>query len=69
VKGFNDKLVTALPPLRRVAVMMFTGHLDTGKINFVERSLITLMKVPTGDLRDWDAIAAWTRTLAGKMGL
>jgi hypothetical protein len=49
--------------------MMFTGHLDTVKINFVERSLITLMKVPTGDLRDWDAIAAWTRTLAGKMGL
>jgi hypothetical protein len=27
------------------------------------------MKVPTGDFRDWDAIAAWAKTLAGKMGL
>jgi hypothetical protein len=27
------------------------------------------MKVPTGDFRDWDAIAAWARTLTGKMGL
>jgi hypothetical protein len=38
-------------------------------MNFVERSLTSHMKVPTGDFRDWDAIATWARTLAGKMGL
>jgi hypothetical protein len=38
-------------------------------MNLVERSLTTLMKVPTGDFRDWDAIAAWAKTLAGKMGV
>jgi menaquinone-dependent protoporphyrinogen oxidase len=48
---------------------MFAGALDAGKMNFVERSLTSLMKVPTGDFRDWDAITAWARTLAGKMGL
>lgn len=69
VKGFIDQLVTALSPVRPVAVTMFAGTLDAGKMNIVERSLTTLMKVPTGDFRDWDAIAAWAKTLAGKMGV
>jgi len=69
VKGFTDQLVTALSPVRPVAVTMFAGTLDTGKMNLVERSLTMLMKVPRGDFRDWDAIAAWAKTLAGKMGV
>lgn len=69
VKGFTDQLVTALAPISPVAVTMFAGTLNAGKMNVVERSLTSLMKVPTGDFRDWDAIAAWARTLAGKMGL
>jgi menaquinone-dependent protoporphyrinogen oxidase len=69
VKGFTDQLVTALSPVRPVAVTMFAGTLDAGKMNLVERSLTMLMKVPTGDFRDWDAIAAWAKTLAGKMGV
>ena len=69
VKGFTDQLVTALSPVLPVAVTMFAGTLDAGKMNLVERSLTTLMKVPTGDFRDWDAIAAWAKTLAGKMGI
>ena len=69
VKGFIDQLVTALAPISPVAVTMFAGTLDEGKMNLVERSLTSLMKIPTGDFRDWDAIATWTKTLAGKMGL
>jgi menaquinone-dependent protoporphyrinogen oxidase len=69
VKGFTDQLVTALSPVLPVAVTMFAGTLDAGKMNLVERSLTRLMKVPTGDFRDWDAIAAWAKTLAGKMGV
>ena len=69
VKGFTDQLVTALSPVRPVAVTMFAGTLDAGKMNLVERSLTKLMKVPTGDFRDWDAIAAWAKTLAGKIGV
>jgi menaquinone-dependent protoporphyrinogen oxidase len=69
VKGFTDQLVTALSPVRPVAVTMFAGTLDAGKMNLVERSLTMLMKVPRGDFRDWDAIAAWAKTLAGKMGV
>jgi menaquinone-dependent protoporphyrinogen oxidase len=69
VKGFTDQLVTALAPIHPVAVTMFAGTLDISKMNFVERNLTSLMKVPTGDFRDWDAIAAWAKELPGKMGM
>jgi menaquinone-dependent protoporphyrinogen oxidase len=69
VKVFIDQLGAALAPISPVAVTMFAGSLDAGKMNFVERSLTSLMKVPTGDFRDWNAIAAWARTLPEKMGL
>ena len=48
---------------------MFAGTLDAGKMNLIERSLTSLMKVPTGDFRDCVAIAAWARDLPQKMGL
>ncbi len=63
VKMFIEQLVTALHPIRPVAVMMFAGTLDAAKLSFVERSLTSLLKVPTGDFRDWNAIAAWARGL------
>lgn len=69
VKEFTDQLITALAPVNPVSVTMFAGTLDTGKMNFVERSLTSLMKVPTGDFRDWDAIAGWARSLPEKLGL
>jgi hypothetical protein len=48
---------------------MFAGTLDTGKLSLVERGLTSLLKVPTGDFRDGDVIAAWARELPDKMGL
>ena len=58
MKGFTDQLVTALGPISPVVMTMFAGALDSVNMNFVERSLTPLMKVPTGDFRDWEAIAA-----------
>jgi len=58
VKGFTDQLVTASSTVLPVAVKMFAGSLDAIKMNFIERRLTSLMKVPNGDFRDWDAITA-----------
>lgn len=69
VKELTDQLIVALAPLSPDSVTMFAGTLDAGKMNLIERSLTSLMKVPTGDFRDWVAIAAWARDLPGKMGL
>ena len=68
VQGFIDQLVTALTPISPVAVTMFAGTLDISKMNFVERSLTSLMKVPTGDFRDWDAIASLGEDTGGEDG-
>ncbi|MCK9590616.1 MAG: hypothetical protein M0Q91_01220 [Methanoregula sp.] len=69
VKEFIDQLVTVFGPIRLIAVTMFAGKLDAGKMNFFERSLTSLLKVPIGDFRDWDAIAAWARIQPDKLGV
>ncbi len=69
IATFTDQLVTALQPQAPVAVTMFAGALDREKLSFIERGLTTVLNVPAGDFRNWDAIAAWSRELPGKMGL
>lgn len=69
ITEFTRQLEDALRPITPIAVTMFAGNLDPGRLSFVERGLTTLLKVPTGDFRDWDAIAAWARILPEKMGL
>lgn len=66
LKGW--RLPPALQPVadhiqpRDIAV--FGGALDENKINFVEKFMISKVKAPTGDFRDWDAIDAWGKGIA-----
>ena len=46
---------------------LFAGKLDPAKVNFVMRKFLEMAKIPAGDFRDWDAIAAWARELPGKI--
>jgi menaquinone-dependent protoporphyrinogen oxidase len=63
VSVFTGQMSAALAPLKPVAVTMFAGRLDAQKLSFIERGLTSLLKAPTGDFRNWDAIAAWAREL------
>lgn len=56
-------LSDAIDPLQPVASALFAGSLDPEKLGFIERKMIGMVKSPTGDFRDWDAIAAWGREL------
>jgi menaquinone-dependent protoporphyrinogen oxidase len=67
--GFTRQLADALSPAKPVAVTMFAGKLDTARLSLIERGMTSLLKVPTGDFRDWVTIALWARDLPGKMGL
>jgi menaquinone-dependent protoporphyrinogen oxidase len=42
----------------------FPGRLDKRLLSFGERALVTAMRAPVGDFRDWDAVAAWGQDIA-----
>ncbi len=69
ISVFTGQLAEALTPAKPVAVIMFSGNLDVKRLSFIERGMTSLLKVPTGDFRDWVTIAVWARDLPGKMGL
>jgi menaquinone-dependent protoporphyrinogen oxidase len=48
-------------------VALFHGAIDVKKISFFEKWVIKNVKAPTGDFRDWDAIAAWAKGIAEEL--
>jgi menaquinone-dependent protoporphyrinogen oxidase len=46
-----------------VAVEVFGGRLDPSQLRF------PLSRMPAGDVRDWDAITAWARSLPDLLGI
>jgi menaquinone-dependent protoporphyrinogen oxidase len=63
VEDVLEKLRAALEPVKPVAVTMFAGRLELARMSFIQRTMTGLMKVLTGDFRDWDAIRTWARGL------
>jgi menaquinone-dependent protoporphyrinogen oxidase len=63
VEKVLEDLTKVLSPVQPVALTVVAGKLDPDKMSFIERKMTSLMKVKTGDFRDWDAIAAWAREL------
>ncbi|MGY1700266.1 flavodoxin domain-containing protein [Geodermatophilus sp. SYSU D00766] len=49
-------------PLRGRRV--FPGRLDRSLLGFGERAMVTAMRAPVGDFRDWDAVRAWAGEIA-----
>ena len=64
-----DDLRQALSPVQPIATAVFAGRLDPERMSFVERQMVRMLKVRTGDFRDWNIIAAWAKELPGKMGM
>jgi menaquinone-dependent protoporphyrinogen oxidase len=62
-------LHAALSPVKPVGTILFAGKLDPAKLGFIQRMMMEIGKVPSGDFRDWKLISAWARDLPVKMGL
>jgi menaquinone-dependent protoporphyrinogen oxidase len=43
---------------------VFPGRLDRSLLTFGERVLMTAMRAPTGDFRNWAAVAEWAQGIA-----
>lgn len=43
------------------------GALDPHTLSFPERMVVKAVRAPVGDFRDWDAIAAWAKDIAGAL--
>ncbi len=46
---------------------IFAGKLDRKALNFGERAIVTALKVPDGDFRDWDEIRHWALGIAEEL--
>jgi menaquinone-dependent protoporphyrinogen oxidase len=46
---------------------VFPGRLEKNRLSFGERAMVTAMRAPVGDFRDWDAIRAWGDQLAAEI--
>ena len=46
---------------------VFPGRMDPTLLSFGERAMVTAMRAPVGDFRDWDAVAAWAADIAATL--
>jgi menaquinone-dependent protoporphyrinogen oxidase len=66
VKGWTlpEKLEPVAGRIQPHDIAVFHGELDPEKMNFIERTMIKNIKVPTGDYRDWEMIGNWATAVA-----
>ncbi len=48
---------------------VFPRRLGKHLLGFGERAMVTAMRAPTGDFRDWDAVRAWAEEIAQALGV
>ena len=63
------RLPAALQPavsrIQPCGTVVFHGFINPNRLNFIQKWVIkNIVKKPFGDYRDWDAIEAWTGTVA-----
>jgi len=46
---------------------VFGGKLDKRQLSFGEKALVTALRAPEGDFRDWDEIRAWALGIADQL--
>lgn len=68
VRAYTDPLIaeTGVTPIE---IGLFAGMNEPKKFSLPERLILKAMKSPEGDFRDLEAVAEWTRGIAGKLGV
>jgi len=61
--GFPKGLQPIADRIQPRDIAVFHGNVDPEKLNFIERWMIKNVKAPSGDFRDWEAIASWAKAI------
>ncbi|WP_158550674.1 flavodoxin domain-containing protein [Geodermatophilus sp. TF02-6] len=46
---------------------VFPGRLDPRRLTFGERAVVTAMRAPLGDFRDWSAVRSWAGAITAEL--
>jgi menaquinone-dependent protoporphyrinogen oxidase len=46
---------------------VFPGRLDKALLGIGERAMVTAMRAPVGDFRDWDGLRSWAEEIAAEL--
>jgi menaquinone-dependent protoporphyrinogen oxidase len=72
IGGDDSKLLNDRPDVSELKNLtkarehrMFPGKLDKQSLDRLEQYVTRVVEAPQGDFRDWDAIRAWARGIAG----
>ena len=69
-RSLLDPLLTSMPQVAPVEIGLFGGQIDVHKLPWSVRLRIRLLTtLRHGDYRDWEAIRAWTRHTAPRLGV
>jgi menaquinone-dependent protoporphyrinogen oxidase len=67
VRAYTDALV-AESGVTPVDVGLFAGWNEPKSFSLLERTVMKVMKAPQGDFRDFEAVAAWAKDVAPRLG-
>ena len=63
----REALRSSLAPLQPRHLGYFAGKTDPGKLSFLQRMALKIVKSPIGDFRDYEAIQAWAGEISGEL--
>jgi len=59
--SYIEPVLKTFPEIRPVAIGLFAGALDYGKLSWVEKTIMKARGTAEGDFRDWKSIRAWAQ--------
>jgi menaquinone-dependent protoporphyrinogen oxidase len=62
-----DQALAMFPWLKPIAVEVVGGKFDPARLHFPWNLIPAMKQMPPSDLRDWEAIRGWAKTLAAKL--
>jgi menaquinone-dependent protoporphyrinogen oxidase len=57
-------LVAQIKPVEH---RIFAGRIDKSALGLGERAIVSALRVPVGDYRDWNEISAWAQAIADRL--